>query len=51
MDFWYLNLDLEICKRAARRAHKAEIGFVRPAHIIIAVIRIGVYAIAYFLPR
>ena len=40
-----------LCKRAARRAHKAKIGFVRPAHIVISVVGVGVYALAYLLPK
>ena len=38
-------------KRTARNTHKAEIRFIRFAHIVIAVECIGVYACAYLLPR
>lgn len=38
-------------KRAARSTPKAEIGFICPTHIVIAVECIGVYTCAYLLPR
>ena len=40
-----------LCKRTARRTHKAKIRPVRPAHIVIAVVGVGVDAITYLLPR
>ena len=36
-------------KRATCRTHKAKIGFVSPAHIVIAVVGVGIYALAYLI--
>ena len=42
---------IRLRKCAARSAHQAEIRPVRPAHIVITVVGVGIYAVTYLLPR